>query len=112
MVVATRSTKDAAEVERIREMGRRTTEVFRLTVEFLKAHAVKGEALVQANGSPLTIGIVHKDILQPGHIFTCEPGLYYPEKGFGVRIEDVIYIDPSGIIYDLTAFPKELVVKM
>jgi Xaa-Pro aminopeptidase len=259
-----RSTKDAAEVERIREMGRRTTEVFRLTVEFLKSHAVKDEVLVQADGSPLTIGGVHKEInrllseqsmdvpegiifsigrdagvphnkgnaqdvirlgksiifdmgtreanggyyydmtrsfclgyapaevqkayddvkeciemvvssyeagvsvrkyqrmafdffesrghpttgsntqatsgfvhglghgiglavheepfftdqpsnhniLQPGHIFTCEPGLYYPEKGFGVRIEDVINIDSSGKIHDLTVFPKELVVKM
>jgi Xaa-Pro aminopeptidase len=259
-----RSTKDAAEVERIREMGRRTTEVFRLTVEFLKSHAVKDEVLVQADGSSLTIGRVHKEInrllseqgmdvpegiifsigrdagvphnkgnakdvirlgksiifdmgtreanggyyydmtrsfclgyapiivqkayddvkeciemvissyeagvsvrkyqrmafdffesrghptigsntqatsgfvhglghgiglavheepfftdqpsnhniLQPGHIFTCEPGLYYPEKGLGVRIEDVINIDSSGKIHDLTVFPKELVVKM
>ncbi len=264
MIDVARSTKDAAEVERIREMGRRTTEVFRLTVEFLKSHAVKEEVLVQADGSPLTIGRVHKEInrllseqgmdvpegiifaigrdagvphnkgnaqdvirlgksiiydmgtreanggyyydmtrsfclgyapaevqkayddvkeciekiissyeagtsvrkyqrmafdffesrghpttgsntqatsgfvhglghgiglavheepfftdqpsnhniLQPGHIFTCEPGLYYPEKGFGVRIEDVIYIDPSGKIHDLTVFPKELVVNM
>jgi Xaa-Pro aminopeptidase len=259
-----RSTKDAAEVERIREMGRRTMEVFRLIVEFLKSHAVKDEVLVQSDGLPLTIRRVHKEInrllseqgmdvpeeiifsigrdagvphnkgnaqdvirlgksiifdigtreanggyyydmtrsfclgyapaevqkayddvkeciekiissyevgasvrkyqrmafdffesrghptissnpqttsgfvhglghgigvavheepfftdqpsnhniLQPGHIFTCEPGLYYPEKGFGVRIEDVINIDPSGKIHDLTVFPKELVVKM
>ena len=33
--------------------------------------------------------------LQPGHIFTCEPGLYYPDRGFGVRIEDVIWIDSA-----------------
>jgi Xaa-Pro aminopeptidase len=52
------------------------------------------------------------NIIQPGHIFTCEPGLYYPEKGFGVRIEDVIYIDPSCKVHDLTDYPKELVVKM
>lgn len=51
-------------------------------------------------------------ILQPGHIFTCEPGLYYPEQGFGVRLEDVIWIDPDGKTQDLCDFPKELVIKL
>jgi len=54
----------------------------------------------------------NKNILKPGHIFTCEPGLYYPEKGYGVRIEDVIYIDLEGRINDLTQYPKKLVVDM
>jgi Xaa-Pro aminopeptidase len=54
----------------------------------------------------------NRNVLKPGHIFTCEPGLYYPEKGFGVRIEDVIYIDPTGQIQDLTRYPKKLVVEM
>lgn len=52
------------------------------------------------------------NILQPGNIFTSEPGLYYPDKGFGVRIEDVMWIDAQGKAVDLTDFPKELVVKM
>lgn len=51
-------------------------------------------------------------ILQPGHIFTLEPGVYYPERGFGVRLEDVIWIDPEGGIQNLTDYPKELVVPM
>jgi Xaa-Pro aminopeptidase len=51
-------------------------------------------------------------VLQPGHIFTCEPGLYYPDRGFGIRIEDVIWIDPNGAVQDLCDFPKELVIKM
>jgi Xaa-Pro aminopeptidase len=50
--------------------------------------------------------------IRPGHIFTCEPGLYYPEKGFGVRLEDVIWIDPQGGVRNLTEFPKELVVRV
>lgn len=49
-------------------------------------------------------------ILQPGHIFTCEPGVYYPEKGYGVRLEDVIWIDPDSKVQDLCDFPKELVI--
>ena len=50
------------------------------------------------------------DVLQPGHIFTCEPGLYYPDLDFGIRIEDVIWIDAEGTVHNLTDFPKELVI--
>jgi Xaa-Pro aminopeptidase len=52
------------------------------------------------------------DVLRPGHVFTCEPGLYYPERGFGVRIEDVLWIDDEGEVHNLTDFPKELVVEV
>jgi len=52
------------------------------------------------------------DVLKPGHVFTCEPGLYYPDRGFGMRIEDVIWIDPDGGVHNLTDFPKELVVEI
>lgn len=52
------------------------------------------------------------DVLRPGHIFTCEPGLYYPERGFGVRIEDVVWIDADGTVHNLTDFPKDLIIKV
>ncbi len=52
------------------------------------------------------------DVLSPGHIFTCEPGLYYPDRGFGVRLEDVIWIDDDEVVHNLTDFPKELVIEM
>lgn len=51
-------------------------------------------------------------VLEPGHVFTCEPGLYYPDRGFGVRIEDVIWMGPDGAVVNLTDFTKELVVAM
>jgi Xaa-Pro aminopeptidase len=258
-----RATKDAFEAERIREVGRRTAAVVGETIEFLQSHAVKDSALVQRDGTPLTIGRVHQEInrylsgqgleapegtifaigrdaaiphnhghptdllhlgqtivfdiyprevggyffdmtrtfclgyappevekvyqevcdcldtvsaafavgselkiyqrmaceffekrghptvgsdlrtesgyvhglshgiglavheepfsgdvptnttkIRPGHIFTCEPGLYYPERGYGVRLEDVVWIDPQGGVRNLTEFPKELVVKV
>ena len=34
-------------------------------------------------------------VLQPGHVMTVEPGLYYPGLG-GCRIEDVVRVTPSG----------------
>jgi Xaa-Pro aminopeptidase len=58
----------------------------------------------------LTDDPTNTDVLQPGHIFTCEPGLYYPDLGFGIRIEDVIWIEDEGTIHNLTDFPKELVI--
>lgn len=41
-------------------------------------------------------------------ITTIEPGIYIPDE-FGVRIEDMIYIDPEGK-HNLTNFPKELMI--
>jgi len=51
-------------------------------------------------------------VLLPGHIFTCEPGLYYPDRGFGVRIEDVIWLDGAGEKHNLTSPPYELVIEV
>ena len=51
-------------------------------------------------------------VLEPGHVFTIEPGLYYPERGYGMRIEDVIWIAPDGAIHNLTDFSKELVIEV
>jgi Xaa-Pro aminopeptidase len=41
--------------------------------------------------------------LQPGMVFTIEPGIYIPEEKIGVRIEDDFYVDASGKLIDLTA---------
>jgi Xaa-Pro aminopeptidase len=262
LIEAARTTKDGAEAARIREIGRRTCDIIGQTVEFLQSHAVKDGALVQADGSPLTVGRVHEqinhfiaeqrledpegfifsigrdagvphnkgtldavmalgktivfdifpreagggyfadvtrtfclgyatpeiesvyrdvydcqtmvlgayevgtelrryqqmtceffaerghptiatdsqteagyvhnlghgigleiheepffrdlstDALLPGHVFTCEPGLYYPDKGFGMRIEDDVWIDPDGVLHSLTDYPKDLVIEI
>lgn len=50
------------------------------------------------------------DVMVPGAVFSVEPGLYYPSRGFGVRIEDTIYCTSDGRFESLTPFPYELVI--
>jgi Xaa-Pro aminopeptidase len=47
-----------------------------------------------------------KSKLAAGQVITCEPGIYIPGK-FGVRIEDMVYVTPSGCD-NLTKTSKEL----
>jgi Xaa-Pro aminopeptidase len=50
--------------------------------------------------------------LQPGVVMTVEPGLYYPEKGLGVRIEDSYWVRPDGNMELLAGYPYDFVLKM
>ena len=50
-----------------------------------------------------------KDILSPGTVITIEPGLYYPERGLGVRLEDTFWVTPEGKIDILADYPRDLV---
>lgn len=50
----------------------------------------------------------YQGVYQMYDITTIEPGIYLPGE-FGVRIEDMIYIDPAGK-HNLTQFPKELTI--
>jgi Xaa-Pro aminopeptidase len=52
------------------------------------------------------------ETLAAGSVFTIEPGLYYPEKGLGVRIEDTYYADKDGSFHCFVPYPFDLVVPM
>ena len=41
----------------------------------------------------LSVAAGNATLLQAGHVVSVEPGLYYPERGFGVRIEDTVALD-------------------
>ncbi len=49
------------------------------------------------------------DTLVPGSVITIEPGLYYPDMGLGIRLEDTYFAEPDGfrVVKD---YPMDLVV--
>jgi Xaa-Pro aminopeptidase len=50
--------------------------------------------------------------LTPGVVVTSEPGLYYPEKGMGFRIEDTLWVRPDGKVESLAEYPYDFVLPM
>jgi Xaa-Pro aminopeptidase len=50
-----------------------------------------------------------RDCLVPGAVFTIEPGLYYPDKGMGVRLENSLWVRPDGKMEVLADYPMDLV---
>lgn len=62
-------------------------------------------------GSSLTAS-GNDNVLKPGVVITIEPGLYYPEKGMGVRIEDTYWVRPDGRFERLAEYPYDFVLPM
>jgi Xaa-Pro aminopeptidase len=60
----------------------------------------------------LSVAAGNATVLQPGHVVSVEPGLYYPERGFGVRVEDTVAFAEDGTLVTLTQFPYDLVITM
>jgi Xaa-Pro aminopeptidase len=50
-----------------------------------------------------------QDILAAGSVFSIEPGLYYPSREIGVRIEDTVYLNPEGKFEIMAEYPYDLV---
>ncbi len=50
--------------------------------------------------------------LKPGNVFTIEPGLYYPERGYGVRVEDTVVLHADNSIETLTDVPYDLLIEL
>jgi Xaa-Pro aminopeptidase len=49
------------------------------------------------------------DTLKPGNVFTIEPGLYYPDRGMGVRLENTLWLSSEGIAEVLAPYPMDLI---
>lgn len=50
--------------------------------------------------------------LVPGSVFTIEPGLYYPDKGMGVRLEDTYTVTPDSTFEKFVDYPMDLILPM
>ena len=48
------------------------------------------------------VGLFNEPI-QSGMVFTCEPGIYIPEEGIGIRIEDDLVVTNEGKPFNLMA---------
>ena len=67
-----------------------------------------GVGLAVHEGPRLGGGETNTALLAPGHVVSIEPGLYYPSKGMGCRIEDLVVMTPDGGFENLTPFPYDL----
>lgn len=47
-------------------------------------------------------------VLKEGMVFAIEPALYYPEKGFGIRVEDTVLITAAGCEVLTAGVPKDI----
>ena len=89
----------------------------KIVLDYINAHGknLKGEPL----GKYFTHGLGHHvglDVHDPweptnelaeGHVITIEPGLYIPEEGIGVRIEDTLLITATGAKSLSQALPRD-----
>lgn len=73
-----------------------------------------GESFIHRTGHGLGLEI-HEEpqivggnpqVLEPGSVFSVEPGIYLPGR-FGVRIEDCVVVNPDGPATELTHFPHD-----
>ena len=67
---------------------------------------------IQVHELPSFSHLRDEDVIQVGNVFTIEPGVYYPDKGFGIRVEDTVYVAEDGTIHNLTPMPKTLVLPL
>lgn len=50
-------------------------------------------------------------VLEPGMVVTIEPGLYYPSRGMGARIEDLLVAKADGTFENLTPAPYDFEIR-
>ena len=48
------------------------------------------------------------ELMKVGNLFTCEPGIYIPEEGIGIRIENDILITENGQLDLMADIPIEI----
>jgi len=69
-----------------------------------------GHGLGMEVHEPPFISATNTRELEPGMVFSIEPGIYLPGR-FGVRIEDIVAVTEEGPCRCLTGLDRELIVK-
>ncbi|MEM5773745.1 MAG: M24 family metallopeptidase [Anaerolineaceae bacterium] len=64
---------------------------------------------VEVHELPAADANLPENVLQPGMVITIEPGLYYPDRGYGIRVEDSYEILPDGTARRMAEYPWDLV---
>jgi Xaa-Pro aminopeptidase len=105
LMYAAMATKDAAEIERIRQMGVITTAVVGQVADYLTSHKVKDEVLIKADGNPLTVGDVKGKI----NLWLAEKGAENPHGTIFAIGRDAGIPHSSGTPSDVIALGKTIV---
>lgn len=99
-------------------LGRTTpNSLFRIAKEYLDAHGKDrngkplGEYLLHGIGHHVGLDVhdawIPDSPLEEGMVITIEPGVYLPDEGFGIRIEDMVLVTKDGAELLSRALPRE-----
>lgn len=85
--------------------------LWKVAFDYFEAHGKMGKYFTHGLGHHIGLEVHDawdpKMPLAPGMVVTVEPGLYLPEEGIGVRIEDMIVITETGARVLSEALPRE-----
>ena len=86
--------------------------LWKVAFDYFEAHGKMGKYFTHGLGHHIGLEVHDawdaKMPLAPGMVVTVEPGLYIPEEGIGVRIEDMILITETGARVLSEALPREI----
>jgi len=93
-------------------LGRTTpNSLHKVAYDYINTHGkdIHGQPLGKyfIHGLGHSVGLNVHDVglnaaLQPGMVFTLEPGIYLPEESLGVRIEDIFLVGSDGKLVNLS----------
>jgi len=100
-----------AALDHFEAAGHATTRADQGTMEGY-LHSLGHGVGIEIHEGPSISHLRQDDVFQIGNVLTIEPGLYYPERGYGVRVEDLFIVDENGELVSLTPFRKDLVIPL